>query len=210
VSLHYKDDQFMRNSADRSNLNASGFTLVELMIVVAITRILAAIAVPNYMIHQARARQQEGRIALATVYAAERNFVVEQGSFTNCLKDIGVVGVATNRNYAIGVSQSDSVKCGSDPVNSPQSCNNQAFASPGLLAIACTGGAVATFIPALTKIKSGAAMPLTASSLPSSLQPVTSNTFQAAVVGQISQTNTGFDIWTIDQNNSLINLNSGL
>jgi len=49
----------------------SGFTLIELMIVVAIIGILAAIAIPNFLKFQAKAKQSESKTNLAAVHTAE-------------------------------------------------------------------------------------------------------------------------------------------
>ena len=60
-----------------------GFTLIELMIVVAIIGILAAIAIPNFLSYQARARQAEARTNLGGVYVAESAFFANSGRFDN-------------------------------------------------------------------------------------------------------------------------------
>jgi len=56
----------------------SGFTLIELMIVVAIIGILAAIAIPNFMKFQARARQSEAKGNLKAMFTASKSMFAEQ------------------------------------------------------------------------------------------------------------------------------------
>src|SRR3712207_9241843 len=54
------------------NRKNRGFTLIELMIVVAIIGILAAIAIPNFIRFQARARQSEANTNLKSLFTGLR------------------------------------------------------------------------------------------------------------------------------------------
>jgi type IV pilus assembly protein PilA len=74
---------------------SKGFTLIELMIVVAIIGILAAIAVPNFMKFQARARQSEAKMNLRAWGTAAKSYFAEYNTW-DC-KDCGVVIEAKNR-----------------------------------------------------------------------------------------------------------------
>lgn len=66
-----------------------GFTLIELMIVVAIIGILAAIAIPNFMQYQAKSKQSEAKTNLGGIYTSEVAYFGEQNAFSN---DFGLIG----------------------------------------------------------------------------------------------------------------------
>ncbi len=55
----------------------AGFTLIEIMIVVAIVSILAAVAVPNYVRYQLRVKAAESRVLLGSIITAQEAFLAE-------------------------------------------------------------------------------------------------------------------------------------
>ncbi len=70
-----------------------GFTLIELMIVVAIIRILAAVAIPNFIRYQLRTRAGEGRINLAAIRMAEEAYLAEFGRYVPFVSTPNAPGV---------------------------------------------------------------------------------------------------------------------
>jgi len=76
-------------SAPFSLKNDKGFSLVELMIVVAIIGVLAALAVPKFQSFQAKAKQSEAKSNLSHIYTLEQSFYGDQDKYSNLLTDIG-------------------------------------------------------------------------------------------------------------------------
>ena len=67
-----------------------GFTLIELMIVVAIIGILAAIAIPAYQDYTIRAQVSEGLNLAGGAKAAVSEYTMDRGSFPNSNSQAGI------------------------------------------------------------------------------------------------------------------------
>jgi type IV pilus assembly protein PilE len=59
-----------------------GVTLIELMIVVVVVSILAAVAFPNYREYAARAKRNEARAALLQLATNQERFYLNNNTFS--------------------------------------------------------------------------------------------------------------------------------
>jgi type IV pilus assembly protein PilA len=143
-----------------------GFTLIELMIVVAIIGILAAIAIPAYQDYTIRAQVSEGLNLSAGAKAAVSEFYMDRGAFpgTNLLAGLSLANTITG-NYV-------------NSVNVVNGLITVTYSSAGAFsANALINGATLTLSPATTAgsvvwtCAGAGAIPLQAKWLPSSCRP---------------------------------------
>jgi type IV pilus assembly protein PilA len=76
-----------------------GFTLIELMIVVAIIGILAAIALPAYQDYTARAQASEGFKATSGVQSDIGTFVADKNRWPSATDEVGVAAALLQGKY---------------------------------------------------------------------------------------------------------------
>lgn len=108
-------------------ISNKGFSLIELMVVVAIIAILASFAIPQYQSFQAKARQKEGLTLLNSFYVAAKATEAEQGIFPGNLVGTGF-NPAGQLHYRVSAANGG-VAPSSGPnnatcINTINNCNN--------------------------------------------------------------------------------------
>lgn len=129
-----------------------GFTLVELMIVVAIIGVLTAIAVPNYNEYMRKTYRAEAKAVMSDLAQKEERFFTATGGYqliTNTASDNGTTwpnyaggSSFANRRYTIGVSQTTTADftITATPVVSDPECGVLTFTSAGVRSASGTLG----------------------------------------------------------------------
>ena len=195
--------------------NKKGFTLIELMATVAIIGVLAAIAIPNYMKYQLKARQAEAKILLGSAFLAEKAYNQDQHTYTGC---IGLIGFnydnPAGAYYGVGFNGVTATK-GCFPYSNQQTAGNCFVYSwtgsgSGATNKADCGSAAAVnntyFIG-----QQGVVAKANAGNAGDANSTVTGNSFNIiAAAGLDPSDATKQDVWAVDATKTIFQLTSGI
>lgn len=97
-----------------------GFTLIELMITVAILGILAAIAYPSYTAQVQKSRRADAQVALQEIAQRQEAYFLRNRSYAKDVTQLGYAATSAEGQYGLSIAPT------------PGTCT-------GLAAAACTG-----------------------------------------------------------------------
>ncbi len=98
----------------------TGVTLVELMVVIVIVGILAAVALPGYRQYTIRAQRTEAKTALLQLATNQARFYLQNNTYTNNLAALGFPGGTSEQGvYTLNVPLANAVTFQATAVPTP-------------------------------------------------------------------------------------------
>ena len=93
-----------RRGWPRVRVTTGGFTLVELMIVVAIAAILAAVAYPNYLDQMRKTHRASARAALSDAASRQEQYFLDNKQYASTVGQLSLDGDVDDGAYTVTVA----------------------------------------------------------------------------------------------------------
>lgn len=85
-------------------LRNSGFTLIELIIVIGLLGILMTIAIPSYLDYATRARRGDAKAALTSMEMEMEKWRANHLTYTSTMTDLGMPAASPDGYYEVAIS----------------------------------------------------------------------------------------------------------
>ena len=113
------------------NARKRGFTLIEIMIVVAVIALLAAVAMPAYFDSIRKARRAEAVTAVSRIQQEQERWRANNPAYTSALSDLRITTPTSGGYYALATS----------PLTGNQTCPDGTLTNPPCAASTCYSAA---------------------------------------------------------------------
>jgi type IV pilus assembly protein PilA len=178
-----------------------GFTLIELMIVVAIIGILAAIAIPNFLQYQMKGRQSEAKTNLQAIRTSEIAFQAERGCYIGAAAEGVVAPIGGTKTLpaawglGLGPAAAGTIWCAGAGAVATGNFRDMGFVATGNVNFRYTADAV---VAAVVPITPAVSCPLALAVL-AAAGPLVQNSFVASAAsnldGDAAVPNAGVSVW---------------
>ena len=88
---------------ERARTRQRGVTLIELMIVVVIVAILAAVGYPSYRNHAIRSARSDARVELMDALTRQEQFFLNNKEYADTLAELDFSGTSENGYYTLSI-----------------------------------------------------------------------------------------------------------
>lgn len=135
---------------DHRALKAKGFTLIEVMIVVAIVAILASIAYPSYMSQVQKSRRSDAVQALSQVQQAQERWRANNATYADAVGTLGMNATTSGGYYTLAINSNTATGyvATATPVAGTSQASDPGCGTGNPLTVSMSGGNI-TYTPSV-------------------------------------------------------------